>query len=90
MKEPRKELNIKTIHYFGETRDPNVKEKKKLFLELAKLIVAKGNSFEEYSRIRYEYKGFKVVEDCFGEWVIVTNEKSLDYIRGFLAMANNK
>lgn len=85
MKEPRKELNIKTIHYLGETRDPNVKENKKLFLELAKLIFAKGNSFEEYGRIRYEYNGFKIKEDCFGEWVLCDGGKSKEYIRGFLA-----
>lgn len=85
MKETRKELNIKTIHYFGETIDPDVQEKKKLFLELGKLIIEKGKVFEEYGRLRYEYNGFKLKEDCFGEWVICDNEKSLDYIRGFLA-----
>lgn len=85
MKETRKELNIKTIHYFGETIDHDVQEKKKLFLELGKLILSKGTSFEEYGRLRYEYKGFKLKEDCFGEWVICVNDKSLDYIRGFLA-----
>jgi hypothetical protein len=43
---------------------------------------------EEYGRIRYEYNGFKIKEDCFGEWVLCDGGKSLDYIRGFLA--NNK
>jgi hypothetical protein len=85
MKEPRKKLSIETIHYFGETRDPNVQEKKKLFLELGKVIIEKGQMSEEYTRIRYEYNGFKLKEDCFGEWVLCDNGKSLDYIRGFLA-----
>lgn len=85
MKNTRKELNKQTIHYFGETRDPKVEEKKQVFLELGKLIISRGTPFEEYGRIRYEYNGFKLAEDCFGEWVLCINDKSLDYIRGFLA-----
>jgi hypothetical protein len=88
MKNTRKELNKQTIHYFGETRDPKVEEKKQVFLELARVIIEKGTMSEEYGRIRYEYNGFKIKEDCFGEWVLCDGGKSLDYIRGFLA--NNK
>lgn len=85
MKETRKELNVNTIHYFGETFESLVQEKKKLFLELGKVIIEKGQMSEEYGRLRYEYKGFKLKEDCFGEWVLCDGGKSLDYIRGFLA-----
>lgn len=88
MKNTRKDLNIATIHYFGETTDWNVQEKKQVFLELARVIIEKGTMSDEYGRIRYEYNGFKLKEDCFGEWVLCDNNKTLDYIRGFLAMAN--
>ncbi len=73
--------NVNNCHYFRETIDPNATETKMLMAKAAVIIEEKGTVTKHpfSNRCTYSYKGVKMIEDCFGEWVFAVPEDT----RGF-------